>query len=86
VTSNPTPQYVARVAAAFADNGQGVRGDMKAVIKAVLTDPDARTGSHHFVIGGAVKGRDIYGSFPATGLGHDQDAGSGSLLPTLPVD
>jgi uncharacterized protein (DUF1501 family) len=47
---------------------------------------DHGRGSHHFVIGGAVKGRDIYGSFPATGLGHDQDVGSGSLLPTLSVD
>ena len=43
VTSNPTPAYVARVSAAFNDNGAGVRGDMKAVIRAVLLDPEART-------------------------------------------
>jgi uncharacterized protein (DUF1800 family) len=43
VTSNPSPAYVARVASAFNDNGAGVRGDMKAVIKAVLLDPEART-------------------------------------------
>ncbi|MFZ6814499.1 DUF1800 domain-containing protein [Undibacterium sp. Rencai35W] len=43
VTSNPSPQYVSRVAAAFANNGQGVRGDMRAVIKAVLLDTEART-------------------------------------------
>jgi uncharacterized protein (DUF1800 family) len=43
VTSNPSPAYVGRVAAIFADNGQGVRGDMKAVIKAVLLDPEAIT-------------------------------------------
>ena len=43
VTSNPSPGYVSRVAAAFNDNGQGVRGDMKAVIKAILLDPEART-------------------------------------------
>ncbi len=42
VKSNPSPAYISRVAAAFADNGQGVRGDMKAVIKAVLLDPEAR--------------------------------------------
>ena len=42
VTSNPSPAYVARVAAAFADNGQGARGDMKAVVRAVLLDPEAR--------------------------------------------
>lgn len=42
VKSNPTPGYVQRVAQAFADNGQGVRGDMTAVVKAVLLDPEAR--------------------------------------------
>ena len=42
VTSNPSPAYVARVAAAFNNNGQGVRGDMKAVIRAILLDPEAR--------------------------------------------
>ena len=43
VTSNPSPDYVARVASAFNDNGFGVRGDMKAVIKAILLDREART-------------------------------------------
>ena len=42
VTSNPSPAYVARVAAAFNDDGGGVRGDMKAVLRAVLLDPEAR--------------------------------------------
>jgi len=42
VTSNPSPAYVGRVAAAFADNGAGVRGDMKAVVRAVLLDAEAR--------------------------------------------
>ena len=42
VTGDPTPQYVGRVAAAFNNNGQGVRGDMKAVVNAILTDPEAR--------------------------------------------
>jgi hypothetical protein len=42
VTSNPTPAYVGRVAAAFANNGLGERGDMKAVIKAILMDDEAR--------------------------------------------
>ncbi|HEO99261.1 MAG TPA: DUF1800 domain-containing protein [Epsilonproteobacteria bacterium] len=41
VTSNPSPQYVARVASVFNDNGSGVRGDMKAVIRAILTDEEA---------------------------------------------
>lgn len=42
VTSNPSPAYVGRVSAAFANNGQGVRGDMKAFIRAILLDPEAR--------------------------------------------
>jgi uncharacterized protein (DUF1800 family) len=42
VKSNPSPAYVGRVAAAFANNGNGVRGDMKAVITAILLDPEAR--------------------------------------------
>lgn len=42
VTSNPSPGYVSRVAAAFNNNGLGVRGDMKTVIRAILTDPEAR--------------------------------------------
>ena len=45
VTSNPTPAYVARVAAVFANNGSNVRGDMKAVIRAILTDGEARGAS-----------------------------------------
>jgi hypothetical protein len=44
VTSNPTPAYVARVASVWADNGKGVRGDIAAVIKAILLDPEARAG------------------------------------------
>ena len=42
VTSNPSPAYVARVAGVFADNGSGTRGDMKAVLKAILLDAEAR--------------------------------------------
>jgi uncharacterized protein (DUF1800 family) len=45
VTSNPSPAYVNRVASVFKDNGQGVRGDMKAVITAMLLDPEARDSS-----------------------------------------
>ena len=42
VKSNPSPAYVARVAAIFNNNGSGVRGDMKAVMTAILLDPEAR--------------------------------------------
>jgi hypothetical protein len=42
VTSDPSPAYVQRVANVFANNGFGVRGDMKSVIRAILLDPEAR--------------------------------------------
>ena len=42
VTSNPTPGYVYRVASVFNDNGHGVRGDLRAVVRAILMDYDAR--------------------------------------------
>jgi uncharacterized protein (DUF1800 family) len=44
VTGNPSPAYVQRIANKFIDNGAGVRGDLKAVVKAILTDPEARGG------------------------------------------
>lgn len=43
VTSNPSPAYVDRVAQKFNNNGQGVRGDMKAIIRAILLDVEARS-------------------------------------------
>lgn len=42
VTSNPSPAYIARITAVFNNNGQGVRGDLAAVLKAILTDSEAR--------------------------------------------
>ncbi|MDA1067419.1 MAG: DUF1800 family protein [Verrucomicrobia bacterium] len=42
VTDNPSPQYIERIQNVFVDNGQGVRGDLKAVIKAILMDAEAR--------------------------------------------
>ena len=41
-TSNPSPAYVQRISEVFINNGQGVRGDMQAIIHAILTDPEAR--------------------------------------------
>ncbi len=43
VKSNPSPAYVARVSQAFENDGKGVRGDLRAVLKAVLLDPEARS-------------------------------------------
>ncbi len=45
VTSNPSPAYVERVARAFNGDNSGVRGDMRAVVRAVLTDPEAAAAS-----------------------------------------
>lgn len=44
VTSNPTPGYVQRVSTVFDDNGYGTRGDLKAVVRAILLDTEARNG------------------------------------------
>jgi len=45
VTSNPSPAYVGRVTQIFINNGSGVRGDLRAVIRAILLDTEARTES-----------------------------------------
>ena len=45
VKSNPSPEYIGRITAVFNDNGSGVRGDMQAVIKAILLDDEARNPS-----------------------------------------
>ena len=44
VTSNPSPAYIQRVSEVFKNNGASVRGDIKAVITAILLDPEARRG------------------------------------------
>ena len=42
VTSNPSPAYVRRVSSVFNDNGHGVKGDLEAVVRAILLDSEAR--------------------------------------------
>jgi uncharacterized protein (DUF1800 family) len=44
VTSNPSPGYVSRIATVFNNNGSGARGDLRAVVKAILLDTEARYG------------------------------------------
>jgi uncharacterized protein (DUF1800 family) len=53
VTSSPSPAYVQRVSSIFTDNGSGVRGDMRAVITAILKDPEARAGDNPSLNGSA---------------------------------
>ena len=43
-------------------------------------------GGHHFVVGGAFRGGEIYGSVPPPAIGHDADSGGGRLISSLPVD
>ncbi|WP_319552530.1 DUF1800 domain-containing protein [Vibrio sp.] len=47
VTSNPSPEYIARVSTVFNDNGKGIKGDLSAVITAILFDKEARLKSEH---------------------------------------
>jgi uncharacterized protein (DUF1800 family) len=94
VTSNPSPAYIQRVAAAFANDGHGVRGNMKAVISAILLDLDARAWP---TAGGIAKGMlresflrrvqlarafdasNLHGTFPITDGGAPDDFGQRPL-------
>jgi hypothetical protein len=51
VTSNPSPEYVRRISNVFNNNGSNQRGDLKAVVRAILLDPEARYGSWAEVFG-----------------------------------
>lgn len=44
VMSNPSPQFLTRISSKFRDNGKGVTGDLRAMVKAILLDPEAREG------------------------------------------
>ena len=68
--ANPTPAYVGRVAAVFADNGAGVRGDMKAVVKAIYLDSEARAGSQ---LPGKVKEPVLLATSLARAIGYTTD-------------
>lgn len=75
VSSNPSPSYVRRVALVFSDDGKGSRGNLKAVIKAILLDKEARRGDDPrearptggklkapiFVVAGLLRSLDISG-------------------------
>lgn len=60
VTSNPSPGYVSRVASVFNDNGQGVRGDLRAVVRAILLDPEARGDSKSDALYGHLREPALY--------------------------
>jgi uncharacterized protein (DUF1800 family) len=82
VTSNPSPTYVSRVAAVFANNGAGVRGDMLAVVEAVLTDPEAIAGKTTAKLREpVVRIANLWRAFSATDSG-DPNVGASSLITT----
>ena len=71
VSSNPTPAYVSRISAVFANNGAGVRGDMQAVVKAILTDTEARAGdADNNAEGGHLREGILYVANVVRGLGY----------------
>jgi uncharacterized protein (DUF1501 family) len=50
------------------------------------TGTDHGWGSHHFVVGGAVQGQDMYGQYPVVGVNQENDLGAGRLIPTTAVE
>lgn len=68
--ANPSPAYVGRVAAVFADNGAGVRGDLKAVVRAIYLDPEARVVSQ---LPGKVKEPVLLATSLARAIGYTTD-------------
>jgi uncharacterized protein (DUF1800 family) len=73
VTSNPSPAYVARVAAVFADNGQGVRGDLAAVVRAILGDAEARGDAPASAAAGHLREPALFITSVLRGLGGKSD-------------
>jgi uncharacterized protein (DUF1800 family) len=71
VSSNPSPAYVKRIATVFADNGSGVRGDLKAVVRAILMDQEARAGDTDATVeGGHLREPILYLANVVRGLGY----------------
>ncbi len=73
VTSNPSPAYVARISAVFNDNGIGVRGDMKTVVRAILLDVEARGDSKTDVAYGKLRDPSVYAASVARAFGGTSD-------------
>ena len=78
VTSTPSPAYVARIAAVFTNNGSGVRGDMKAVMRAILEDPEARAGDVAETTGGHLREPVLFLSAALRGLNFTNTSTTGT--------
>lgn len=73
VSGDPSPAYVGRVSAVFTNNGAGVRGDLKAVVRAVLLDPEARGPIKTTVAAGKLKEPVLMALSAYRGLGGVND-------------
>jgi uncharacterized protein (DUF1800 family) len=82
VTSNPSPSYVSRVAAIFANDGSGVRGNLHAVIQAILMDQEARAGDTNSSFdGGHLREPILYMTNVMRGLGFTFTGGAAGTGP-----
>jgi uncharacterized protein (DUF1501 family) len=98
-------EYFDTTLTSLADTGGGASSDMRSMVTTFTASDFGRTftsngdgtdhgwGSHHFVVGGAVKGKEIYGNFPMTavtntsaGIDNPLDVGSGNFIPQIAVD
>jgi uncharacterized protein (DUF1800 family) len=73
VTGTPTPAYVDRVAAVFDNDGTGMRGNLKAVVRAILLDPEARTAADANVRYGRFREPALYVTAFLRGVGTASD-------------
>jgi uncharacterized protein (DUF1800 family) len=73
VTSNPSAAYVGRISAVFANDGTGVRGNLKAVVRAILTDAEARGDSKSGASDGKVKEPVLFSTSIARLIGDATD-------------
>lgn len=60
--------------------------DFGRTLTCISNGTDHGWGSHHFVVGGAVQGQDMYGQYPVIGVSQANDVGAGRLIPTTAVD
>ena len=94
VKSNPTPDYVGRAAAVFADDGTGTRGNLGAVVKAILLDNEARSGlptsgPHQTgkFLEPMMRVARLFRAFPpAKNVSPSQSMATGGQLVPLPID
>jgi uncharacterized protein (DUF1800 family) len=78
VSSNPSPAYVSRISAVFANNGSNVRGDMEAVIRAILEDTEARAADTNAAAdGGHLREAMLYMTNVLRGLGATNSSSVG---------